>query len=141
MQQEKNIREQERERVRQLIRSRFGTELAACGDLDVVISEVVARRDPQMSAPVGTAAGPAVMFLFGKIWRSFSAIRILAQEGYGPDAMVLARSLTRIIREVASHLGTAPSPWPSPAPGRGNQELGPSPSMGEGAGEGGIRDS
>jgi len=33
------------------------------------------------------------MFLFGKIWRSFNAARILAQEGYGPDAMVVARSL------------------------------------------------
>jgi len=91
---DKDIGEQERERVRQLIRSRFGTELAACRDLHAVVTEVVARRAPQLSAPLGTAAGPAVMFLFGKIWRSFNATRILAHEGYGPDAMVVARSLS-----------------------------------------------
>jgi len=94
MQQHKNIGERERERVRQLIRSSLGTELAACKDLHAVVTAAVARRSSELSAPAGTAAGPAVMFLFGKIWRSFNAIRILAQEGYGPDAMVVARSLT-----------------------------------------------
>jgi hypothetical protein len=58
-----------------------------------------------------------------------------------PAASIDMEYLARIIREVASHVGTAPSPWPSPALGRGDQEVCPSPSMGEGAGEGGIRDS
>src|SRR5574337_1094071 len=49
--------------------------------------------------------------------------------------------LTRIIREVALHVGTVPSSYPSPTPGRGNRESCPSPSTGEGAGEGGIRES
>ena len=101
MQQDKDIREQERERVRQLICSRFDTELTACRDFHAVVSEVVERRNSQLSVPVGTAAGPAVMFLFGKIWRSFNAIRILAQEGYGPDAMVVARSLTNACIDLA----------------------------------------
>lgn len=87
------VREQERERIRQLIRSTLQAELAACRDLHAVVVDVVERRNPEQSAPVGAAAGPAVMFLFGKIWRSFNAARILAQEGYGPDAMVVARSL------------------------------------------------
>jgi len=101
MQQHKNIGEQERERVRQLIRSSLGTELAACKDLHAVVTAVVARRTSELSVPAGTAAGPAVMFLFGKIWRSFNAIRILAQEGYGPDAMVVARSLTNACIDLA----------------------------------------
>ena len=87
------VSEQERKRIRQLIRSMLQSELAACRDLHAVVIDVVERRDPELSAPVATAAGPGVMFLFGKIWRSFNAARILAQEGYGPDAMVVARSL------------------------------------------------
>lgn len=87
------VREQESERIRQLIRSTLEAELAVCRDLHVVVIDVVERRSPELSALVGTAAGPAVVFLLGKIWRSFNAARILAQEGYGPDAMVVARSL------------------------------------------------
>ena len=87
------MREQERQRIREVIRSKFQAELAACRDLHAVVIDVVERRDPELSAPVATAAGPAVMFLVGKIWRSFTAARILAQDGYGPDAMVVARSL------------------------------------------------
>lgn len=93
MQKHKKIGEQERERVRQLIRSTLRAELAACRDLHAVVTAVVARRTSELSAPAGTAASPAVMFLFGKIWRSFNATRVLAHEGYGPDAMVVARSL------------------------------------------------
>ncbi len=88
-----DIREQERGRVRQLIRSKFEEQLAACRELHAVVINVVERRTPELLAPAGSAAGPAVMFLFGKIWRSFNATRILAHEGYGPDAMVVARSL------------------------------------------------
>jgi hypothetical protein len=86
-------REREGERIRELIRSEFQAELKACRDLHAVVIDVVERRDRELSAPVGTSAGPTVMFLFGKIWKSFNAARILAQEGYGPDAMVVARSL------------------------------------------------
>ena len=88
-----DIREQERERIRRLIRSEFQAELGACRDLHAVVIDVVERHTPELSAPLGTAAGPAVMFLFCKAWRSFSAACILAREGHGPDAMVVARSL------------------------------------------------
>jgi hypothetical protein len=99
------VREQERERIRQLIRSTLQAELAVCRDLHAVVIDVVERRNPELSAPVGTAAGPAVMFLFGKIWRSFNAARILAQEGYGPDAMVVARSLVNGAIDLAYIVG------------------------------------
>lgn len=87
------VREQERQMIRQLIRTTLRTELIACRDLDTVITDVVARRGPELSAPQDSAAIPAVTFLFGKIWRSFTAARILAHEGFGPDAMVVARCL------------------------------------------------
>ncbi len=60
---------------------------------------------------------------------------------YQPRPISRFDALTRIIHEIASHVGTAPSPRPSPALGRGDQQFCPSPSMGEGAGEGGTRDS
>jgi len=99
------VREQEGERIRELIRSQFQVELAACRDLHAVVIDAVQRRGRELSAPVGTSAGPAVMFLFGKIWKSFNAARILAQEGYAPDAMVVARSLVNGAIDLAYIVG------------------------------------
>ncbi|MGH7307060.1 MAG: DUF5677 domain-containing protein [Candidatus Rokuibacteriota bacterium] len=91
--------------VRAAIRERYGTALLACEDLAAL------DRDIRAAHPISAKGGGrlAVVFLHAKARKTFGAILLVAREGYGEDAMILARSLTNLCIDLA-YLTAADTP-------------------------------
>lgn len=91
--------------VRAAIRERHGKALRACEDLTALDREIRAAH------PISAKGGGrlAVVFLHAKARKTFGAILLLAREGYGEDAMILARSLTNVCIDLA-YLTAADTP-------------------------------
>ena len=78
--------------VRAAIREKYGKALQGCEDLAAL------DRDIRAAHPILAKGGGrlAVVFLHAKARKTFGAILLVAREGYGEDAMILARSLTNL---------------------------------------------
>jgi Family of unknown function (DUF5677) len=83
-------------KVRAVIATKFAKELAAYEQLGALTQQLLdANTDKVVSVP-GRPSTAVVAALFAKALKTSHAIHLLAREGYGEDAMDLARSLTNL---------------------------------------------
>ena len=78
------------------IARRFARELKGCEDLWHLAEDLFRRNESRRALHSGRVSTAAVLALHTKAKKSFKALNVLAREGYGEDAMVLARSLTNL---------------------------------------------
>ena len=91
--------------VRAAIRERYGKALQACEELAAL------DRDIRAAHPISAKGGGklAAVFLHAKTRKTFNALLLVAREGYGEDALILARSLTSLCIDLA-YLTAADTP-------------------------------
>lgn len=83
--------------VRAAIHAKYGKTFQACEQLAALDHEI--RTNNPIRAQGGGRL--AVVFLHAKARKTFHAILLLAREGYGEDALILARSLTNLCIDLA----------------------------------------
>lgn len=84
------------EPIRKTIQLQYGKTLEACHALAELDREIRQRNPISAKGPV-----TAIVYLHAKAAKTYRAILILAAQGYGEDALILARSLTNLAIDVA----------------------------------------
>jgi hypothetical protein len=76
-------------------------ELALIGEALAITEEVLRANEHKLRRSPGTGSAEAVSGLFAKGWKTIHAIRLLAEQGYGQDALILLRSLVNLTIDLA----------------------------------------
>jgi hypothetical protein len=76
-------------------------ELALLDDAIRLATSSVERNRSHLRIRAATQTPEAVAAFFVKGWKTIPAIRLLAESGYGQDAMILLRSLTNLAIDMA----------------------------------------
>ncbi len=76
-------------------------ELKTARRLGELATELRRRAQTQQKVDRGRPATVAVTALFAKGWKGYFAVMLLAEHGYGADAMIVARSLTGLCIDLA----------------------------------------
>ena len=75
--------------TRESIAARFRREFVAYDRLLALADEIMAHNSAKLVVAAGRRSTQAVAALYAKARKSMDAIRLLASEGYGEDAMEL----------------------------------------------------
>src|SRR3989442_1552074 len=82
--------------LRATIATKLAKELAAYERLGVLMQELLDANAEKIVTVPGRPSTTVVAGLFAKALKTFHAVHLLAREGYGEDAMDLARTLTNL---------------------------------------------
>lgn len=82
-------------------RRHFEKEFPACERLLAVAEGIEAANQDRHHYDPRHPSTAATAFLFAKAWKTFRALLLLATNGYGKDAMILARSLAGLCIDLA----------------------------------------
>jgi uncharacterized protein DUF5677 len=78
------------------IEERYAKELAACRSILRLADQCYERNASKAVLDRSRSATMAVASLYGKARKQASAVHLLASQGYGEDALILARSLVNL---------------------------------------------
>lgn len=76
-------------------------KFSAARRLLAIVEDIENRNREKFQVDLERPSTLAVAFFFAKAWKTYNAILILAEKGYGEDAMILARSLTGLCIDLA----------------------------------------
>ncbi len=82
--------------VKAAIRAKFTKQFEAYGQLGALVDQLVERNQGKIVIAEDHPSTQAVASLYAKARKTTSAVGILAEEGYGEDATILARSLVNL---------------------------------------------
>lgn len=91
----------DRNEIQRRVREEFQRELAACDRLDETTREILSTNHRGLGPNFGSLREIVVAALFAKAYKSFNAIRMLAEGGYGEDSFVIVRSLINLSIDLA----------------------------------------
>ena len=82
-------------------RTAYPKEFAACDRLSEATWEILKEYHRGLGPEFSSLRQTAIAALFTKGYKSFNAIRLLAEKGFGEDALVIVRSLINLSIDVA----------------------------------------
>ena len=88
-------------RARAEIRRRHAAAFQLVDDAVRLATSALGRNQSKLRTDPGSGAPEAVAAFFAKGWKTIRAVRLLAVDGYGEDAMILLRSLTNVAIDMA----------------------------------------
>jgi hypothetical protein len=82
--------------IRDEIEAKYSRELEGYRQLGGLAHDLLVQNEHRMALDTARASTAAAMGLHAKARKSFLALELIAREGFGEDAMILARSLTNL---------------------------------------------